>query len=127
MNGAEVADPVVLAIVGWRGMRNAKRFDVELDRWIAKHGVPDRIVTGCARGADQLARDYADRNGIAKTVKRAQWTTHGRAAGPIRNTQIVGECTHMLAFVHPSSTGTLDSIAKARSAGRPVTQVNLAA
>lgn len=48
------------------------------------------IVHGaCPSGADQLADDW----GLSKrhTVKRfhADWSTHGKAAGPIRNAEMV--------------------------------------
>lgn len=46
------------------------------------------IVSGCARGADTAGELYADFYGIPVTKFPADWDTHGKAAGPIRNKQM---------------------------------------
>lgn len=46
---------------------------------------PTVVVHGGARGADALADAVATRHGIPVRVYHADWETHGRAAGPIRN------------------------------------------
>jgi hypothetical protein len=45
----------------------------------------DILYTGCANGADAMARDYAADKNIPLRVFSADWDKHGIAAGPIRN------------------------------------------
>lgn len=50
---------------------------------------PTAICHGGARGADSLAGEWAEANGIPVTVYPADWERHGRAAGPIRNREML--------------------------------------
>lgn len=43
------------------------------------------VVCGGARGVDELGKQWAIHNNIPVKIFPADWTTHGRAAGPIRN------------------------------------------
>ena len=43
------------------------------------------LVVGDAMGADAFARYWASENDIDHQIFRADWTTHKKAAGPIRN------------------------------------------
>lgn len=121
----ETLEPVVLAVVGSRRLRDTQKFNAIVDKWVEKHGKPDLIVTGCAAGVDALARQYARSQGIPCEEKKALWKSLHGAAGPIRNTQIVAACTHMLAMPDKASKGTWDSYNKAKSAGKHVTLENL--
>src|SRR5688572_12579073 len=47
------------------------------------------IVSGAARGADTLAVEWAKRRGINYEEHPAKWTEYGRAAGPIRNKEML--------------------------------------
>ena len=74
------------------------------------------VVSGGARGADSLARRYAGEH-IAEYLEfPADWETHGKAAGFIRNQQIVDACDMVLAFWDGKSKGTQDTITKAKKA-----------
>ncbi len=83
------------------------------------NGVPDVIISGGASGADALAENYARENGIVLQVFAAEWKKFGKSAGPMRNTLIVNECTHMLAFPSKNGAGTQDSMEKAVRQGKP--------
>ena len=83
------------------------------------------IISGGADGADTLARLYAEKYTIPFVVHPAKWTLHGLAAGPIRNTAIVKDCTHTLAFRAKTSTGTNDTIRKTRLAKKPLTIIDI--
>lgn len=78
------------------------------------------IIHGGCRGADSLAGDVADANGIPYQVFPANWKD-GKAAGPIRNTKMLqeGKPDLVLAFTYDLSTsrGTADMVRKARAAG----------
>jgi hypothetical protein len=47
------------------------------------------IIHGGARGADSLADQWAVVNWVPFEKYKADWDTHGRAAGPIRNQQML--------------------------------------
>ena len=49
----------------------------------------DVLVQGSAPGADSLAVQWANERGIKVESHPADWSTHGRAAGPIRNAAMV--------------------------------------
>ena len=77
------------------------------------------IIHGGASGADALAGVYAKRNGIPCEVYPANWKKYGRAAGPIRNKQMIeeGKPDYVLALY--GGTGTLNMVKQAISAGIP--------
>ena len=81
------------------------------------------IVSGGASGADRLAERFAGQYGLATEIYPADWETHGKAAGPIRNKLIVAACDSVVAFWDGHSRGTINTIELARAAGKPVTVV----
>ena len=81
------------------------------------------IVSGGAIGADSLAERYAAENSIQMIVFKPDYEKHGRAAPFVRNTAIIEASDVVIAFWDGKSTGTLDSIKKARKLGKPVTIV----
>lgn len=94
-------------------------------RWCEAKGLPQLIIEGCARGADtiaghMLAPEYA----IDVAHFPADWDRHGRAAGPIRNQQMLdeGRPDAVIAFTRDLriSRGTRDMVTRARRAGLPV-------
>lgn len=140
-------DEIRLAIVGSRHYNNFTEFEKcvtdhimgvspEFEKYILKpESTPDippenletnvTIISGGASGADTLARLYAEKYKIPFVVHPAQWTLHGRSAGPIRNTAIVNDCTSVLAFRAKTSIGTDDTIRKARVQRKPVTIIDI--
>lgn len=79
-----------------------------------------KIITGDARGADRFAYKWATEKKIPITVYKANWKAFGRAAGVMRNTDIVNECEYLIAFPSRKGKGTQDSIKKARDSGKKV-------
>lgn len=89
---------------------------------------PTVIISGGARGVDKAGEMYADgRASCTKEVYPADWEKHGKAAGPIRNTQMLkeGKPDLVIAFLGPSSRGTANMIDQATKAGIPVKVVNI--
>ena len=112
-----------LAIVGSREFTDYAVFSAQVDEYIAVNGSPASIVSGGARGVDTMAERYAKEHGIATSIKPAQWRVNGvydRRAGFRRNSEIVAECTHAIAFPWVGSGGTQDTIRKLQLAGKPV-------
>lgn len=77
------------------------------------------IVHGGARGADRLAGAWAHDRGVTEEIHPADWAAHGRAAGPIRNAEMLASGVDLvLAFRSPGeSRGTDHMVSIARKAG----------
>lgn len=70
----------------------------------------DCIISGCARGADQLAIRYAKEYNIPTVLYPASWEKYGRAAGPIRNIEMANAADALIAFWDGKSAGTKNMI-----------------
>jgi hypothetical protein len=104
-------------IVGYRRFSARTIFDAALEELVAERGLPARVVSGGADGADAMAEAWAHERGI-------EFICH-RPAAPVaaallaRNSLIVRDSTLVVAFLAPESRGTRDTINKARRAGKP--------
>ena len=80
------------------------------------------VIEGEARGADTIARVSAENLGIPVLRFPADWNKHGKAAGFIRNQQMLdeGKPDLVLAFWDGLSRGTKNMIELAKKAGVPV-------
>lgn len=81
------------------------------------------FILGGAPGADTLAEEWADVFGIRKRLFPADWQTHGKAAGPIRNQRMLDEGRPDLVIAFPGGVGTHDMVRRARKAGVEVWDV----
>lgn len=113
----------IWGIVGYRRYADREAFDRHLGALVATHGRPDRVVSGGAPGADTMARDWARANGIPFTEYPPAAQT--ASAFKARNSLIVQAATLLVAFLSRDSRGTLDTIAKARKAGKPLITVRI--
>lgn len=88
---------------------------------------PITIISGEARGADTLAKQYAEECGWEYVGYPADWNTYGKRAGPIRNRQMLveGQPDLVVAFLARDSRGTQNMINQATKAGIPVEIVNI--
>lgn len=112
----------VLAIVGSRHFNDWRKFRQVLARHV--YGA-STIVSGAALGVDSLAARLARTLDVALVEYPADWKTHGKAAGMLRNTQIVALADRVVALPCQCSRGTYDTIHKARKAGVPVVVVEV--
>lgn len=84
-------------------------------------GGPHVLIHGACRGLDLMAAQVARRLGWTVESHPADWATHGKAAGPLRNQEMVNTGADIcLAFPLPESRGTRDCMERARLAGIPV-------
>ena len=83
---------------------------------------PDVIIEGGASGADSLAVRAGIQLGIFVEQYHANWEKYGRAAGPLRNQEMLdrGKPDVVLAFPLKDSKGTWDMVKRAKDAGIPV-------
>jgi predicted Rossmann-fold nucleotide-binding protein len=93
------------------------------------------VLHGGARGADAAIARAADQLGWCSLVMPAQWQQHGRAAGPIRNRELLqqaiakavahtspGSLASVLVVAFPGGPGTASLVQQARrmAASSPV-------
>lgn len=84
-------------------------------------GTDITLVHGKCRGLDLMAEGIAKALGWEIDPYPAKWSVYGKAAGPIRNQEMVDSGADMcIGFPFPNSDGTFDCMLKAASAGIPV-------
>lgn len=90
-----------------------------IENVIAPLGPNDCVIAGGARGADRIAAQVALRLGVPLEEYPADWEKYGKAAGPIRNREMLdrGRPDYVVAFPLGDSRGTRDMIRQARAAG----------
>lgn len=75
---------------------------------------------GCPTGADAMCDEWARGFGAVIEVHPANWAKHGRAAGPIRNAEMVNAGADLaLAFIKNGSRGASHTASLAEAAGIP--------
>jgi len=78
------------------------------------------LVHGHARGADRIAASIWRSWGLPTEAHPADWDTHGRAAGLLRNRHMVTLGADIcLAFIRDQSPGATHCAATAEQAGIP--------
>jgi len=87
------------------------------------------LIEGEADGADKIAREIAEEMGIPVDPYPADWLRYKKAAGPIRNSQMLTEGKPDLvgAFhdeLWDKSRGTKDMVEKSTKAGVPTEWMN---
>jgi hypothetical protein len=108
---------VILA--GGREFYDYDLFKYKVDFYL-KNKTNIEIVSGGAMGADSLAEKYAKERGYKLTVFKADWSTNSKAAGHIRNSQMVAYSDAAIYFWDGVSRGTLDCMKKAKNKGIPL-------
>ena len=108
-----------IAIIGSRTVKNYEYVKYVLNDSI-KTG-SDVIVSGGAKGADELgerfAREFCDKEPI---IYKAEWEKYGRSAGFKRNHKIIEDCEMVIAFWDYESKGTKHSLDLAKDLGKCV-------
>ena len=106
-----------LAVIGSRGFRS---HDLMAEKLIEM--APSLIISGGAKGADQMSETWARRNGIPTQIFLPEHKKYKHAFHH-RNRLIAEACEHLIAFWDGQSTGTKYTIGYARRIGKPVTVV----
>lgn len=78
------------------------------------------LITGMARGADYIAWVLGKYYEMMVEEYPADWDTHGRAAGPIRNQQMLDSGVDLCLVFHDdlaNSKGTADMVRRCQKAG----------
>lgn len=123
LNSASIDESITTILVcGDRSYDDVDTITQVLEKYRKKY-VSICIIHGACSGADTIAQAYADYFKVPSKSYPALWREHGRAAGPIRNQQMLdeGKPSLVLAFHRDikSSKGTKNMIAKATSKNIP--------
>ena len=106
-------------VCGGRNFRSPAQVFRALDRLHQEKPITE-LMQGGATGADQFAMEWAaTKPEIKRYVCHADWETHGRAAGPIRNEKML-TWKPDLVVAFPGGDGTADMVRRAEAAGVPV-------
>lgn len=84
------------------------------------------IIHGGAFGADTWAMTWGHSAYVPVWAYNADWKSHGRAAGPIRNQRMIDEAHPDLVVAFPGGKGTADMVRRAKAAGIKVIEVPVA-
>lgn len=106
-------------VCGGRGYSDRARLFSFLDGF--KH--LGAVASGAAPGADWLAEQWCMERGVPFKGYPAQWNVHGKAAGPIRNQQMLKDFNPHMVLAFPGGRGTADMVRRARAAGVSVVEV----
>jgi len=99
-----------VAIVGSRDFGQIEGGEKLVRHYIHQLPLETIVISGGAKGPDSWAINTAQERGMRTLVFLADWNKHGKAAGPIRNQQIVDSCDWLVAFYDGKSRGTADSV-----------------
>ena len=95
------------------GTRTFDDYDMlcrSMDYYLQNIREPIQVLSGMARGADQLGLRYAQEHGYEVQGFPADWEKYGKAAGPIRNLRMVQNADALVAFWDGKSIGTKNII-----------------
>jgi len=90
------------------GSRDFNDYDLlcrKADKILSKQNEIE-IVSGTAKGADKLGERYAEERGYPVKRFPADWGTHGKRAGYIRNEEMAIYADGLIAFWNEQSKGT---------------------
>ena len=107
-----------LLIIGSRSIT-----DFDLSGFIPEGA--DHIISGGAKGIDAIAEEYADRQGLEKTIIYPKYELFGRAAPLKRNEEMVDMCDMVLAIWDGKSRGTQYTVGYAKKKRKNVIEVIL--
>lgn len=110
-------------VCGGREYGDRSRVFSVLDKYHAEVGV-DLLIDGAARGADQIAHEWAVAVGVPTERYPADWNAHGSFAGPMRNRVMLKEGRPDLVIAFPGGVGTRDMVRKARKADVEVVEIS---
>lgn len=105
-----------ILVTGGRDYADAERVFTVLDEYYDEDSV---LLHGDAKGADTLAKEAAQQIGFEVQAFPADWGKHGKAAGVIRNQEMVNENPDIL-IAFPGGKGTANCVKLASDAGIPI-------
>lgn len=108
-----------IALIGSRELENKIQLRRAAKTFLLQY--PNiELVSGGAKGADQIAEELAEEMGLKITIFFPNYHEHGKIAPLLRNCQIVNEADIILAIWDGKSKGTAHTLGLARQKGIPI-------
>lgn len=104
-------------VTGGRDYKDKDKVWHELDLLKERSSTPIVIIEGGATGADAFAAEWARLQGDDPDEYPAAWKQYGKAAGAIRNQQMLDEGKPDVVFAFQGGNGTKDMVVRAIKAG----------
>lgn len=95
-----------IIIAGGREFDNYDALEELVSNLLFHEYTGDEIVSGAAKGADRLGEKFAKDKGILIKQFPADWDTHGKRAGYLRNAEMAEYADMLIAFWDGYSKGT---------------------
>lgn len=129
----------ILLISGSRSLKRVSQsnifalFDIIFKKFKFNPHEGDRLLVGGAPGIDMMALNYMTHLGFtnnmaymhAYMVMKAEWNIYGKAAGPIRNVEMVKKCTEGATIWDGKSKGTKHCLDELEKAGKLLMSIKL--
>lgn len=115
--------PYRLIVAGGRDFSDIELLESHLnlaEQKLESSGYELIIVSGMARGADKLAWQWGHHFHCRVDEFPADWNTHGKRAGYLRNQQMANHADGLIAFWDGKSRGTMHMINIMEKLGKPV-------
>lgn len=116
----------IVILTGGRDFDDFRKMEQVLDAFCSIKNI-QFFVGDCPTGLDHMARDFMCRfyPDIPVRVFKADWDTHGRAAGPIRNEKMVATAEGCFALIvaFPGGRGTNNTVSHGKKYGIPAVRV----
>lgn len=120
---------MLVIVTGSRDFADSQQIHQDLE----KLDIETLYHGACPTGADAIAHDWCLKRKIPVQTFPAKWREHGRAAGPIRNAEMIkhvktiGQVKHKKVLVlayksDPISKGTDNTITLAKEAGLTIVE-----
>ena len=78
------------------------------------------IISGGAKGVDELAQRYAEEAGLRLTVLRPDYDVYNKSAPLVRNADIIRQADYVLVFWDGASKGSLSVIMTCLKLHKPI-------
>lgn len=106
-------------VCGGRNFDNAKLLETKMNSL----GAISLIIEGGASGADKLANQFAEIHSIPVQQFKADWHRHGKAAGPMRNQDMLDIGRPDLVVAFEGGRGTADMVRRSKNANVEVMEI----
>jgi hypothetical protein len=113
-----------ILVTGGRDFDDFELLDLALSSLKDILGTNVTLAHGAAKGLDYMAGNWAYDNGWQALPYPAKWELYKKAAGGIRNQQMLCEFNPDLVLSFPGGSGTFDMTKRAAKIGKVIWYVN---
>lgn len=114
---------MIVLVCGGRNYRDQETVFRVLNEIHGEEGQIEAVIHGGATGADHRAHSWAFAHGVCTMQFDPNFRAHGKAAGPIRNADMLMYGRPDLVVAFPGGKGTANMVQQAKKAAVPVREV----